>query len=1118
MSTISNPNYSDCNDCQIQLHKISQYNVAGLKNKSFFTNFWHDLAEFDIFSLTETWLTSEFQFPSVLNNFEPIQSFAIKNNIFGRPSGGLILGYNTQKVKINNVLKISSHFIAITANYHMFKNIVIIICYFPPSEIHNSQYREFLDFVTNLNSVNLIIMGDLNARVGCLDNIFISDSNDYIDHKSKDNFRNQRGKLLIEFLVSNNLILLNGSVPGDEEGNFTFFNEKGASVIDLIIVSNSVYPYITHFKTIPKLGSDHLPVVATLWGPAGSSKNSDKIFSQSLISRWTDAEGSIFVEEMEHFFAAHPDTDPNEFISVTRKVAENTNLLNSRKSFKTFQPSSHSKTKWFDQDCHESKHKLKEILKILRKNSNQTNFNSYKTSLREYKKLCTLKKNSYLEKINSELSSCKDSKSFWQIIKNFKRVNYNQNSIEPSKWCNYFSTTFKSNITLGGDSDCQLLSGNYFSFSDQYLDGDITMQELQGVVKNLKCGKAPGWDSLKPEFFKYLGSSSLTAICNTFNKIFSSGSVPPQWILITINPIYKKGDVTNPANYRPISLIPVITKIFTSILNNRLIDWLNAHNILLEEQAGFRKGYSCLDQIFVLNCLISSKLKKKRGKLYSVFVDFKGAFDNIDHLLLWSELRKINVSTKFIRIIRDMYSKAYAKVRTSNGLTEPFKINSGVLQGEVLSPILFSLFLNELVNRLNNSKISDISLNNGEPLNILLYADDAVILADSPINLQKKLHILEKFCSDFNLTVNTAKTKAMIFRKGGRLSRHDKFYYQNCNLEVVSGYTYLGVPFSSSGSFSSAKNHFINKSISATNAMWPILTGGKIGSPAHWFRLFHSLVLSVLSYGSPVWSVTFFNHLERIQNFFIRKLFNLSMYTPGYIMRLELGQSTISVIIIKLILKFWIRVLKMPDDRLTKKAYLYYYYNQSDSLKFNWTLNIKSIIDNSGFSFVWLSQDHETASKHLPHIITSYINQYTQLDMISMNNSIFNSHYKLIKYNFFIEDYITSSIDFSSKRILFQIRLNQESLYFEGKIFKIHPNQFCQFCNMEKHETWEHIFFECPTYDFYRAKYLSSLSHFRSNFYNFLSLKHGKFYLITNFIKSAQRLNRFLLESLSLEM
>lgn len=1094
----------------IHISQIMLLNCAGIYNKTLFPDFWTNFIEMDFFSLTETWSTREFSFPQLLNDFKSVQSFATKNNVFGRPSGGLIFGYNSKKIRLIDVLSINRFFIAVSAEYIIFKNITIIICYFPPSNIYDSEFIEFLGYIANVKAENIIVMGDCNARIGCLEKIFVYYLNEHITHKSMDNSINHRGRLLIECCKTNNLIVLNGSLPGDREGAFTFFGGNGASVLDLIIVSNSVYTRVTDLEVIPKLGSDHLPVVASLEGITSHGINKEENLGQIVVSKWTDAEGSSFVLQMENFFFTNPNIEPDDLIPTMSREAEKVNLLVRKNVHKNPVLNYNAWDKWFDQDCRRKKVDLRKNLRNLQKNNNENNRTAYKICLKEYKILCTTKKINYYEVLNSQLFNCKDSQTFWNIIKSFRKKNFNQNSIGSDVWFDYFSQIFKSNSS---PFEASFLPEENLSFIDPILDCDITVREVSLVLNKLKSGKAPGCDALKPEFFKYLGNFSLIAISNIFNRILETGQIPSSWILIIINPIYKKGDVSDPANYRPISLIPVVTKIFTSILNNRLLNFLNSHHKLLEEQAGFRKNYSCLDQIFILNCLIDNKLKKKRGKIYSVFVDFKGAFDNVNHEILFSELKKNGVSPGFIRILRNIYNKAYAKVRSLTNYTEPFKINSGVLQGEVLSPILFSLFLNDLIIRLNTSGISDISFHDGTPINILLYADDAVILADSTVNLNKKLRILERYCSDHKLKVNINKTKVMVFRKGGKLSKHDKFYYENNKLEIVSNYIYLGVPFSSSGSFSTARKHFSDKAVSAIHAMWPIVTGAKVSSPGGWFRLFNSLVTSVLSYGSPVWSISYISELEYIQNSFIKKLFNLSRYTPGYILRLELGQTNTSILFIKLILKFWIRILKMNDHRFTKIAYKHYFYNHSDPIKFNWTLKIKSIIENSGFSFVWLSQDPDVAIKFLPQILLSYIDQCKQSDMISMENSQHYSHYKFIKLTPFIEDYITSKIDLSLKRILFQLRLNKETIFFEGKLFKINSKENCKFCNLGKPESWEHVFFYCPMYSFYRFKYLSPFIGYLNNFNVFLTYNHKKFLPIVNFIKSAQKLNQFLLES-----
>ena len=115
-----------------------------------------------------------------------------------------------------------------------------------------------------------------------------------------------------------------------------------------------------------------------------------------------------------------------------------------------------------------------------------------------------------------------------------------------------------------------------------------------------------------------------------FNKFYDSSFFPEDWSTSIISPIPKKGDTCKPSNYRGISLQPVISKIYINILNKRLTQWSDENEIIGEEQAGFRKSYSTIDNLFCLQTLVTKYLKSKGGRFYAVFVDFEKAFDRID--------------------------------------------------------------------------------------------------------------------------------------------------------------------------------------------------------------------------------------------------------------------------------------------------------------------------------------------------------------------------------------------------------------------------------------------------------------------------------------------------------
>ena len=197
------------------------------------------------------------------------------------------------------------------------------------------------------------------------------------------------------------------------------------------------------------------------------------------------------------------------------------------------------------------------------------------------------------------------------------------------------------------------------------------------------------------EFFKFSTKPLLSIIVKLFNVVLESGIVPMDWTIGLICPLYKKkGNPSDPNNYRGITLLSCLGKLFTAVLNERLTSYLEDNNMIGDEQAGFRNGHSTLDHIFVLHSLIDLYLSKKE-RVYCAFVDYKKAFDLVDRTSLWSKLLKNNIDGNFLKVINHMYSQAKSCIISGSDKSEMFDCNIGVRQGENLSPILFALFLND---------------------------------------------------------------------------------------------------------------------------------------------------------------------------------------------------------------------------------------------------------------------------------------------------------------------------------------------------------------------------------------------------------------------------------------
>ena len=185
----------------------------------------------------------------------------------------------------------------------------------------------------------------------------------------------------------------------------------------------------------------------------------------------------------------------------------------------------------------------------------------------------------------------------------------------------------------------------------------------------------------------------------------------------------------NPENYRPIALLNTIVKIFTQIIYIRTKKWCHVNNLLPEFQSGFRSNRSCLDNIFTLNSLVQLKLKRKAGKLFAVFVDFKRAFPSVDHGLLWRKLYEYGLSVKILKILISLYDKAKMCVKSREGISNAIEITEGLMQGDTISPILFALLIRDLETFLRDRGSRGVEINNLINILLLAFADDIVIVA-----------------------------------------------------------------------------------------------------------------------------------------------------------------------------------------------------------------------------------------------------------------------------------------------------------------------------------------------------------------------------------------------------
>ena len=189
---------------------------------------------------------------------------------------------------------------------------------------------------------------------------------------------------------------------------------------------------------------------------------------------------------------------------------------------------------------------------------------------------------------------------------------------------------------------------------------------------------------------------------------------------------------------------------------------------------------------------VKNILQKKKGRFYVLFIDFTKAVDTIPHNLLWYKLIKSGVHGKLLKVLNSMYSNLKSCVRTRSGLTEYFQCTVGTRQGCMLSPFLFTLYISELVDMMKNEGCQIVYVDE-QNSNILMfmYADDIASGTDTVSRMQKILNVLAKYCKKWGLIGSIAKTKILVFRRGGKIKNNEKWWFDGTPIEVVDFYKYL---------------------------------------------------------------------------------------------------------------------------------------------------------------------------------------------------------------------------------------------------------------------------------------------------------------------------------------
>ena len=235
---------------------------------------------------------------------------------------------------------------------------------------------------------------------------------------------------------------------------------------------------------------------------------------------------------------------------------------------------------------------------------------------------------------------------------------------------------------------------------DFVLDTPFTPEEIESVLRNLKLGKSAGYDQVQPEHLKYGGPALYIWIKHVANAIIELECVPESLKVGIVTPLYKGGgkDPLDRNSYRGITLSPVLAKVLESLILVRLKIVLAESGFPHMNQTVYQKNVSCSEAIFSTLETVSSHCKNG-DKMYLCFYNLQRAFDSVQYPILFKRLYDAGINGKIWRLIRNWHADPMCMIRINGSLSSKFKIEHDVLQGSVLSPVLFLLVMDPLLNR-----------------------------------------------------------------------------------------------------------------------------------------------------------------------------------------------------------------------------------------------------------------------------------------------------------------------------------------------------------------------------------------------------------------------------------
>ena len=492
----------------------------------------------------------------------------------------------------------------------------------------------------------------------------------------------------------------------------------------------------------------------------------------------------------------------------------------------------------------------------------------------------------FRNKITSHVRSCKEK--FYQncFSRNFANIRATWKNIRLI--CNGYQDRSIDKITIDGinykDSiNVANLFNNFFINIANELDNNLptcddspysfvklntlpplifspaTLEECKQIISSLKESKQD-INCISVKLFKDYHHYFLKAICNMVNLSLHTGKFPNCLKHAIVIPIFKKGDPCNISNYRPIALLPFISKIFERCIFNRLLNYATTCNLLTPHQFGFTKGKSTQDAIIMLTEQIYECFNKLDGSFcLNIFIDFQKCFDTINHTILINKLRLYGIDGLSLDLIQNYLTNRTQSVRIREAISSPLSIKIGLPQGSILGPLLFLFFINDLPNISNQ-------------FTPILFADDTTLSfhcanvdnANTLCNQELKKFFTWTQANRLSINLGKNKTYYIVHTYNRNIDMNSTtISLNNTILDNVNEGLFLGVTIDKELKYISHINNICKKIAKSIGIMFKLKN---LKMPNCVLKqVYYSLIYPYLNYNICSYAGTYDTHLYRLK-------------------------------------------------------------------------------------------------------------------------------------------------------------------------------------------------------------------------------------------------------------